>query len=198
MLQKSNFLFLCALSISILCSCSGNPGDKPDIKDTQKDSTLVENKPDNSKSGLLKRIKQLEDTLYASEKLDKKLGNRAIAMYQEFHKYYWQDTISADFLFKAAEIADNMGFPQKAIELYRDCYEYYPQLSLAPYCLFRIGNIYQFTINDYVEAKLAYNDCQKEYPNSPIAKDARNLLNNVAKSDAEMIKEFEKKNGVKR
>lgn len=165
--------------------------------DTKEATTAVDTalkNPDNSKAGLLKQIKQLEDTLFASEQMDKKLGNRAITLYQQFHKYYWKDTICADFLFKAAEIADNMGFPEKAIELYRNCYEYYPQSTLAPFCLFRIGNIYQFTLNDYVEAKISYNDCKKEYPNSPVAKDAINLLNNVAKSDIQMVREFEKKN----
>jgi len=200
MLRKNKYYLLITASIVaiVLYSCSGKSNEMQDDKTIMQDSLLAKNKFNNSKIGLLKQIKQLEDTLYTSEKLDKKLGNKAISMYQEFHKYYWQDTISADFLFKAAEIADNMGFPQKAVDLYRDCYEYYPQSSLAPYCLFRIGNLYQFTINDYVEAKLAYNDCKKLYPNSPIAKDAINLLNNVAKSDEVMIREFEKKNGVKK
>ncbi|HEY1040405.1 MAG TPA: tetratricopeptide repeat protein [Bacteroidia bacterium] len=177
----------------ILVSCGS--GNTPETKEEVKAIADTAGKtPDNSKAGLLKQIKQLEDTLFTSETMDRKLGNRAIALYQEYHKYYFQDTACADFLFKAAEIADNMGFPQKAIDLYRDCYEYYPQSSLAPFCLFRIGNIYQFTINDYVEAKLAYNDCKKEYPNSPVAKDAENLLNNVAKGDLQMVREFEKKN----
>ncbi|MCD6067758.1 MAG: hypothetical protein K0S33_2584 [Bacteroidetes bacterium] len=186
-------------AVFLLASACGQQAveEKASVADTVKKDTVAL-KPDNSKEGLLKQIKNLEDTLYASEKLDKKLGNRAISLYQEFHKYYWQDTLSIDFMFKAAEIADNMGYPQKAIELYQSCYDHYPQSSLAPYCLFRIGNIYQFTLNDYVEAKIAYNDCKKEYPNSPVTKDAINLLNNVAKSDKQLIEEFEKKNKIKK
>lgn len=187
-------IFVALTATFLLFSCSGNKTGNEVNADTI--AVSKQTKPDNSKAGLLKQIKALEDTLYASDKMDKQLGNRAIALYQEFHKYYWQDTIACDFLFKAGEIADNMGYPQKAIELYRECYDYYPTSSLAPYCLFRIGNIYHFTLNDYVEAKLAYNDCKKEFPNSPIAKDAENLLNNVAKSDKELIREFEKKNKI--
>lgn len=198
MLLRNNFFMICiALVSSLMLSCSSGANEPKDDAKLKPDSTVAV-KEDNSKPGMLKKIKALEDTLYASEKLDKKLGNRAIAMYQEFHKYYWQDTICADFLFKAAEIADNMGFPQKAIELYQDCYEYYPQSSLAPYCLFRQGNIFQFTLSDYVEAKIRYNDCRKEYPKSPVTQDAINLMNNVAKGDVDMVREFEKKNGVKK
>jgi len=147
---------------------------------------------DQSKAGLLKQIKQLEDTLFASEKLNVESGNKAIALYQQFHKYYWQDTICVDFLFKAAEISDNMGFPQKAIELYQECYDYYPFSSLAPYCLFRSGNIYQFTLHDHLNAKLAYNDCIKLYPNSQVAKDAAALIGTVGKDDNELIRDFQK------
>jgi tetratricopeptide (TPR) repeat protein len=172
-----------------LFACTNSTEDK--LLTQNKDSVKV----DRSKPGLLHQIKQLEDSLYASEKLDISKGNRAIALYQEFHKYYWQDTICVDFLFKAAEIADNMGFPQKAIELYQECFDYYPNSSLAPYCLFRVGNIYQFTINDYINAKLAYNDCIKFFPNSKVAEDAKQLLNMSGKNDLDIIREFEKKNG---
>jgi TolA-binding protein len=188
-----------ALGLSLLVwSCGSNEGKPKETAVTTLKKEAVAAKPDNSKEGLKKQIKNLEDTLYASETLDKKLGNRAIALYQEYHKYYWKDTICPDYLFKAAEIADNMGFPQKAIQLYHDCYVYYPESWAAPYCLFRIGNIYQFTLNDYIEARVSYNDCKREYPKSAIAKDAETMMNNIERGDKDMIREFEKKNGVKK
>ncbi|MDP2388189.1 MAG: tetratricopeptide repeat protein [Bacteroidota bacterium] len=178
--------------VLLFSSCGSEKNSDTNPEEINKDSVVA--KVDSSQHGLKVQIRQLEDTLFAAQVLDKKLGSKAIELYQRYHKYYWQDTMCADYLFKAGEIADNMGFPQKAIELYRSSLESYPTSSLAPYCLFRIGNIYQFTLSDYVEAKIAYNDCKKEYPNSPITKDAINLLNNVAKSDVEMVREFEKKN----
>ena len=187
----NKFFLSCIICLCLfiqLFSCANSKEEQP-ITST-KDSVKV----DRSKSGLLKQIKQLEDSLYASEKLDINKGNRAIALYQEFHKYYWQDTICIDFLFKAAEISDNMGFPQKAVELYQECFDYYPNSSLAPYCLFRVGNIYQFTINDYINAKLAYNDCIKFFPTSKAAEDAKQLLSLSGKNDMDIIREFEKKN----
>src|ERR1700740_158132 len=132
-------LFFISLLVIMVSSCGSGKNTEVSGAETKNDSVAKYNA---SKAGLLKQIKQLEDTLFASETMDKKLGNRAINLYQEYQKYYWQDTMCADYLFKAAEIADNMGFPQKAIELYRDCYEHYPQSNLAPFCLFRVGNIY--------------------------------------------------------
>ncbi len=185
-------IVLVSFLVLLFSSCGAGKNNEVIAENGKKDSTVV--KLDSSQSGLKKRIQQMEDTLFKAEVLDKKLGSKAIELYQYYHKYYWKDTICADYLFKAAEIADNMGFPQKAIELYRSSLENYPTSGLAPYCLFRIGNIYQFTLNDYVEAKLAYRDCKIEYPDSPITKDAINLLNNVGKNDIEMVREFEKKN----
>lgn len=186
-------IVLVSFLVLVFSSCGSGKDSSVSSDNNSKDTTSVATL-DSSQSGLKKRIKLMEDTLFKAEVLDKKLASKAIAQYEYYHKYYWKDTICADYLFKAAEIADNMGFPQKAIELYRKSLENYPTSGLAPYCLFRIGNIYQFTLSDYVEAKIAYNDCKKEYPNSPITKDAINLLNNVAKSDIEMVREFEKKN----
>jgi tetratricopeptide (TPR) repeat protein len=192
-MQVNNFVFVLGIIFSInLLSCS-NPSSSDQKSNTNQDSVKI----DRSKSGLLKQIKLMEDSLFSSTTLDKNKGNRAIAMYQEFHKYYWQDTICVDFLFKAAEISDNMGYPQKAIELYQECFDYYPYSSLAPYCLFRVGNIFQFTIHDYLNAKIAYNDCIKFFPKSDAAKDAKELLKIESKSDNELIKEFEKINASK-
>jgi tetratricopeptide (TPR) repeat protein len=182
------YLLISIVFLVQLCSCTETKNE-PAVSESK--DTL---KTDQSKAGLLRQIKLLEDSLYSSEKLDISKGNRAIALYQEFHKYYWQDTICVDFLFKAAEIADNMGFPQKAVDLYQECFDYYPNSSLAPYCLFRVGNIYQFTINDYINAKLAYNDCIKFFPKSKAAEDAKNLLSISGKNDLDIIREFEKKN----
>lgn len=192
--MKGVVFFLAVVFFLSSCGSSENQTDKNDI--TVKDTIAV--KPDNSKEGLKKQIKALEDTLFKSEVLDKKLGSRAIGLYQKFHEFYWQDTIACDYLFKAGEISDNMGYPQKAIELYKDCYEYYPQSALAPLCLFRIGNIYQFTLNDYVEAKANYRDVIRDYPKSDVAKDAKELLKNSEKSDEQLVREFEKKNGIKK
>ena len=191
-MQVNNFITVTSLVFLIsFFSCSNQPEAS---KTSEKKDTV---KIDRSKTGLLKQIQLMEDSLYSSTTLDKNKGNRAITMYQEFHKYYWQDTICVDFLFKAAEIADNMGYPQKAIELYQECFDYYPYSSLAPYCLYRVGNIYQFTIHDYLNAKLAYNDCVKFFPNSTAANDAKELLKFESKSDKVLIDEFEKLNASK-
>jgi TolA-binding protein len=182
--------------IFLIIGCSQEKSNK-ETQNTVENKTEI-TKPDNSKKGLMKQISQLEDSLYASQVLDKKLGNRAIAMYQNFHKYYWQDTVCVEYLFKAGEIADNMGFPQKAIELYQDCCDYYPDHSLAPLCLYQIGNIYNFKLNDFTNARDAYNGVHKYYPNTPYAKDALAAMKTLITSDKQLIEEFEKKNGIKR
>lgn len=193
-----NSFFIVLLAV-VLYSC-GN-GDVKNEQETKDTLAKVDTaKKDNSQLGLKKQIKELEDSLYKSEVLDKDLGRRAIAMYQNYYNYYWTDTMAADYLFKAAEIADNMGYPQKAIELYNNCYSTYPRSYTAPMSLFRMGNIYQFTLSDYVEAKYQYLTIVREYPKSAIAKDAQTLIDNSNNqcTDEQMIRDFEKKNGIKK
>ena len=153
---------------------------------------------DDSQTGRRNKIYLLEDSLFRSTQLDPGMARRAIEMYTSYQKIYWADSLSPEYLYKAAEISEHLGFPTKAIELYQDCYDYYPNFTYRPECLFRIANIYEFTVKDYATAKQTYFDIIKFHKDSPIAKDAKIAMGNIGKADEDLIREFEKKNNISR
>ena len=130
--------------------------------------------------------------------LNPRLGKAAIKAYLAYQQSYWKDTLCADFLFKAAEIADNLNYPEEAIQLFQQCNDQSLAFPYRAECLFRIGNIYDFKLNDYTTAKEYYKDVLNLFPKSAMAKNADAAIKNIGKSDADLIKEFEKKNGIDR
>ena len=191
--MKTALLFIAS---TFLLSCSDNIQNSSENQKKQKtkDSLVT----DNSQIGKRKRIALMEDSLFASTQLDQGMARRAIALYTSYQKIYWSDTLAPEYLYKAAEISEHLGFPTKAIELYQECYDYYPNFPHRPECLFRIGNIYEFTLNDYANAKQTYFDIVKFHKEHPIAEDAKVAMKNIGKDDIDLIREFEKKNKIKR
>ena len=49
-------------------------------------------------------------------------------------------------------------------------------------------------LNDDAKAKIIYEEVIAKYPNLSYANDAKAAINNLGKTDEELIKEFEKKN----
>ena len=178
-------------------SCNQNKSsdriEKNQVSNTKKDLAQ-----DNSQAGRRKKINLMEDSLFKATILDPAMARRAIELYTSYQKIYWSDSLAPEYLFKAAEIAEHLGFPTKSIELYQDCYDYYPNFSYRPECLFRIANIYEFTLQDYATAKQTYFDIVKFHKDHPIAKDAKDAMGNIGKSDEDLIREFEKKNNIRR
>ncbi len=185
------------VSLGFLFSSCGVAKEKPLQENAEKDSVqaLAKNP---SQAGWLMIIKAYEDSMHQSLELDPRLGKVAIKAYTDYQQAYWKDTLAADFLFKAAEIADNLNDPKKAIALFQQCHDQYLVFPFRAECLFRIGNIYDYKLNDYTSAKEYYKDVIKFFPKSPMVKNAEAAIQNLGKSDTDLIREFEKKNGVKR
>lgn len=178
-----------ALCLMFFNSCTNTP--KKESLVTEQDTTS-----NPSQELWLKKIKTIEDSMQQSLELNPELGKLAIKTYTEYQKAYWKDTTSADFLFKAAEIADNLNDPNKAIALFQQCHDQYLMFPYRAECLFRIGNIYDYKLNDYTSAKEYYKDVIKFFPNSPMVNNAKAAIENLGKSDVDLIREFEKKNGI--
>jgi tetratricopeptide (TPR) repeat protein len=149
-----------------------------------------------TKESLLKEIPALEKELYASSELDIEKAKKMISLYESFYNYYFKDYACADYLFKAGEISENINQPYRAIGFYTKCYEEYPAYKLNNLCLFRMANLYDFKLNNYVKAKALYMEVIVKFPKTDLAKDADAAIKMMGKSDQQMIKEFEKKNKV--
>jgi len=151
-----------------------------------------------AREDLLKQIAALEKELYASQELNADKAKKMIALYESYYQNYHKYPETPDYLFKAGELTENINQPYRAIGFYTTCYENYPAYKLSAECLFRMANLYDYKLNNYLKAKALYEEVKVQFPKSPLAKDADAAIKLMGKSDKEMIKEFEKKNGVKK
>jgi TolA-binding protein len=152
-----------------------------------------------SQEELQNQIKEMEKVLYASEVLDVNKAKQMIRLYDLYHKNYYKDNVCPDYLFKAGEISENINQYNRAADFYRMCCaEYNDNFKLRGECLFRLANMYDYKLNDYIRAKQTYQQVIEQYPKTQLAKDAGAAIKMMGKSDADMVREFERKNAAKK
>jgi TolA-binding protein len=118
-----------------------------------------------------------------------------IQQYALFANTYRDDTLSAEFLFRAGEVSTGIGDYFQAIQYYRQCSEkvYY---SKRPVAYFLMGFIYENHLNDTGNAKRIYEEFLQKFPGHPLEKDVQFSLKHLGKSPEELIKEFEQNKGI--
>jgi TolA-binding protein len=125
---------------------------------------------------------------------DQKTGMEMIQAYADYANAFPKDTISAEFLFKGAEIAMNLNQSGMAIEYYNRILLYYPEFKKRPYCVFLQAFILENQMNQYDQAKARYQEFIDKYPDHVLVKDARASIENMGKPIEELIKEWDEKN----
>ena len=119
---------------------------------------------------------------------------KAIAMtvlYEQYIQLYPEDTLSAIYLFKAADVAAHSQQTKHAIELYKKLIKNYPDYKNMPDAMFFIGFLYENELKDKKEATKAYREFLMAYPNNEQSDAARFLLQNINTPDEDLIKKFE-------
>lgn len=146
---------------------------------------------------ILNRIKTMEDKMHKSPQIDNVLAGQALQLYFEYSKNYPNDSITPDFIFKSGEIATAIQQYPQAYSHYKTVCEKYPKYKLIEESYFLQASILDNYLNDDQKAKLVYEQLISLYPNSKYVSDANAAIANLGKSDADLIKEFQKKNGGK-
>jgi len=169
-----NYKILCiALLITALFSCNHNVKQDADIN----------------------KIKNLESALYSDSTKSVKMSvaNDLIMAYAKYATTYPNDTLSAEYLFRAGELSRAVNMGRQAI-LYYDKITYsFPKYRKVAYCYFLEGFVYENQMNDILNAKKYYNLFITKFPTHPLVKDAKVLIENLGKSPEELIKSFEEK-----
>lgn len=100
---------------------------------------------------------------------------------------------SPGYLKLAAEVVNSVKVFPRAIQFYDWILQKFPNSKEAPQALFMKG----FTLDDGMKDKNAarpvYEEFLKKYPKNDFADDTQFLLNNITKTDEEIIKQFEEK-----
>jgi len=163
------------LAVAILAGCAGNA----------------------EKKRILDRIAASEAKIFGDSLRaipDQNTGMEAIQAYTDYANEYPGDTLSAEYLYKGAEIAMNLKMSAMAVEYYKRILEAYPAYSRAPYCIFLQAFILENQMNQYDQAKALYQEFIDKYPNHALTRDARLSIENMGKPIEELIREWESKN----
>ena len=178
---KKISLFTILLSITLM-ACTGS--------DKKKEAEKI------TESQYLHQIDSMEKVLYAHPEagFNKDAAQKTVNVYANMVKDYPLTTLAPEYLFKAGEISSSLNNSMVAIEFFKQAYNTYPDFKKASYCLFLQAFIYENQLHQLGEADQLYREVIKKFPNDKIAQDAQACINNLGKTDEELIKEFEAKN----
>ena len=170
---KKIFVFFSTLSL-LLSACSAPPSKQVEAQNA---------------------IKALEAKVATNiETVDYNLANDLATSYMEYAFKYNDDSLAANYLFKAASLQKGaLGEYKDAIETLQNFIKNYPKDQNVPKAYFFIGTIYQDNLKEFGNAQTAYQTYLEKYPNDTFAKDARILIENISLTDEELLKKITQK-----
>lgn len=138
-------------------------------------------------------IEGAESLLYKdSMRLPSRLvADSVINLYLEYAKQFPEDTMAADYLFRAGDLSYSVKEFPHAISFFGMIQDRFPKYRKAPLALFLQGFISENGIGDNNAAKNYYEKFLKQYPDSKLIPTVKSTLENLGKSPDELIKSFE-------
>ena len=121
-------------------------------------------------------------------------AQETIALYEKFAATFPKDSLTPNFLMKAADICSNTNQAAKSVELCRKIVQQYPDFKDVPTAMFLMAFVTENKLNNIPRAKELYQEFIQKYPNHPLAKDAQASIENLGLSDEELMAKFQKMN----
>jgi outer membrane protein assembly factor BamD (BamD/ComL family) len=134
--------------------------------------------------------KEAEFGVLSEQQMSKEKADPMIKLYLDFVAQYQDDTISADYLFKSAELSAKSAQFEQAVDLYGRV-QRFPNFRKTPTALFLQGFIMENDLHKPQIAKSYYEKFLSKYPNHPLAKDVRLVIQSLELSPEELVKQFE-------
>ena len=153
---------------------------------------------ESSKKKLSNEIKAGELKLFGDSvrTLNVEESNAVFKNYLVYADTYKNDTVSADYLFKAADLASGLNRPKESIAIFERLRTNFPDYRKSPSALFMQAFIYETALVDKENAKKKYKEFIAKYPDHKLTASAQASLDqlNANLSDEDLIKMFEAKN----
>lgn len=148
-----------------------------------------------SKEKRIAQISGMEKAMFSPDaySFNKEKADSLVAMYMDFIAANPKDSLSAGYLFKAANMVMNSGDGNKALGYFDQYMKDYPQGPKVAMCMFFKGFVYENTIKDLDRARETYLQFIEKYPNDDFADDAQMAVMNLGKTPEMLIREFEMK-----
>ena len=149
-----------------------------------------------SKETVLQKIQDAENNLYAKEgafQFNDSLATITIDAYEQYAESFPDDSLSAEYLFKAADLYRAKRNFEPALAIYDKIQSTYGDFPKVPQTIFLQGFVYENDLKDMPKAKERYETFLAKYPDHDLAKDVKFSLTHLGKSPEEIIKEFTEK-----
>jgi TolA-binding protein len=148
-----------------------------------------------AKQKLADEIKAGETKLFndSIKILNTATANEVYKKYIQYADSYKDDTESAIYLFRAADLANGLRRPQESVSLYERLRDSYPGYKKSPAAIFMEGFIYETQLENKEKAKMKYREFIQQYPNHALTPSAQASLDqlNANLSDEDLIRKFE-------
>lgn len=184
--MKNLKLFLIMSLTILIASCGNNENAEQNIKVSEP-----------LRQQYISQIKDLEKELYKSTEINNATANLAIKAYDDFVIIFPTDSLAPHYLFKAGEIATATKKYKQALERYQNITKKYPDYKYFRESLYLQAFLLDNFLNDDAGAKVIYEEIIAKYPATNYARDSKAAIDNLGKTDEQLIEEFKKKNDKK-
>jgi len=143
----------------------------------------------NKRTTLTAGITEAEAGLFSDQSVmpDNAKARNMIDLYLKYQKTFPEDTIAAQYLFRAAQLAQSIKEFNTAIGLYDSLINIYPQYYRAPDALFLKAFVYDNSLQRYESAREVYTLFLSKYPNHHLADDATQSIEFLGKTNEEIL-----------
>lgn len=140
-----------------------------------------------SREDRINQIEDFEDSIFEiAIAADPDVADQLTQMYVDFADKYPNDSLSPEYLMKAAEVQGNVLHTERSVELFDRIIADYPDFEDVSMCYFLKGN--SLELNSQIEeAKAAYEEFLAKYPNHYMADQTRKMIPLLGMSYEEML-----------
>ncbi len=187
--MKKVILIASALVLTVFTSCGNGGSDTP-----ENDSIAQVNA---AKKLYLDKITNAEVAMRNSKTYDSKLAIEALRAYNDFCVKYPNDSLTAEYLFKASDIAQGTGNYQQAatyLETILDIHTAYPKYADACFAAAFVYDSYLENVNNGADrARELYDFIITKYPTSSYAEQSKVLKEYIGKPDSVLYNDIRRK-----
>jgi outer membrane protein assembly factor BamD (BamD/ComL family) len=146
-----------------------------------------------SQSSLQTEISEMEKSVSATSTIDTVNCDSLISLYKNYCELYKDDTICADYFFRAAETSIQLGKYQQAIEFFGNT-QRFPVYRKVARALFMQGFIAENNLKDKNAAREYYNRFLIKFPNHKMASEVKMLIQSLNLTDEMLIQNLKRQN----
>ena len=113
-----------------------------------------------------------------------------VKRYRDYISMNPRDSVSAEYLFKAADLSIGIGNYESSINFLTRLTEDFPDYDkIVEIWLFK-GFVFENYLNNHAEAVATYKRLIEKYPNHRLAKDAQSAIDNLTMTEEELLEKF--------